>query len=273
MDIGAIDYYANFGNSFIHKAPTGVKLIFTISIILSVVITKSIIMLGSIYLLLLGHIIISGVPTIKVIILASYPAIFALIFALASWNGNWAFSLLIVLKALTASLCMVLLIVTTPYPKVFGSLKPFMPRMIFDALILTYRSIFLLLELFGNLFNALKIRGGFSSKSYLKRLKTFSSGLGFLIIRGFDLSHSYYGILNIRGYEGNLEISNPQYKCRYQDYFIIITGFLTVMLTVYCEEFQNKIFAGYFFISTIVFAAAISIRSFLKNLRRIDWVK
>jgi len=78
MDIGAIDYYANFGNSFIHRLRPGIKIIFVISLITSIVLTKSLIILCSIYFLLLALIIISKVPAIKVILLATYPAIFAM---------------------------------------------------------------------------------------------------------------------------------------------------------------------------------------------------
>ena len=267
MDIGAIDYYANFGNSFIHRLRPGIKLIFVISLITSIVLTKSLIILCSIYFFMLAFIIISKVPAIKVILLATYPAIFAIIFAVASWNGNWAFSLLIILKALSASLCMVLLIITTSYPKVFGSLKPVIPAVLFDALLLTYRSVFLLLGLLSNLLNALKIRGGFSNSNYFKRLKNFSSGLGLLVIRGFDLSQNYYGVLNIRGYAGNLIVSDTSGKEKYSDYLFIILGFSTLVLTVYCEEFDNKIIAQYFLFSSILFLGFILLKSIVYKFK------
>jgi energy-coupling factor transporter transmembrane protein EcfT len=268
MDIGAIDYYANFGNSFIHRLKPGIKIIFVVSLITSIVLTKSLIILCSIYLFLLAFIILSKVPALKVILLASYPAIFAIIFAVASWNGNWAFSLLIILKALSASLCMVLLIITTSYPRVFASLRPVIPTVLFDALLLTYRSVFLLLGLLSNLFNALKIRGGFSNKNYFKRLKNLSSGLGLLVIRGFDLSHNYYGVLNIRGYAGNLLVSEANGKEQYSDYLFIVLGFSTLVLTVYCEEFDNKIIAKYFLLLSILFLGLVLTKSLFFKLKR-----
>ncbi|NIS09722.1 MAG: hypothetical protein GWO07_13400 [Candidatus Dadabacteria bacterium] len=268
MDIGAIDYYANFGNSFIHRLGPGIKIIFVISIIASIVLTKSLIILCSIYLFLLAFIVVSKVPALKVILLAAYPAIFAVIFAFASWNGNWAFTLLIILKALSASLCMVMLIITTSYPKVFSSLRPIIPEVLFDALLLTYRSVFLLLELLSNLISALKVRGGFSNKNYLKRLKNFSSGLGFLVIRGFDLSHNYYGILNIRGYSGNFRVLSARGNEKYSDYMFILLGFCTLVLTVYCEEFDNKVIAQYFLYVSIVFLVLVILKSIVYKLMR-----
>ncbi len=267
MDIGAIDYYANFGTSRIHRLGPGVKIIFVISIIASIVITKSLIILAAIYSMLLGFVIISTVPALKVIVLAAYPAIFALIFAFASWSGNWAFTLLIILKALSASLCMVLLIITTSYPRVFSTLKPVIPAVLFDALLLTYRSIFLLLGLLSNLINALKVRGGFYSKNYIKRVKNLSSGLGLLLLRGFDLSHHYYGVLNIRGYTGNLWVSAENGIGKYSDYLFMLLGFAILVLTTYCEEFDGKITGKYFLVCSLVFLGTVLSRSIVHKIK------
>ena len=267
MDIGAIDYYANFGNSLIHRLGPGIKVIFVISLIASIVLTKSLIILGGIYFLLLGLVIISKVPAIKVILLAAYPAIFAIIFAFASWSGNRAFTLLIIMKALSASLCMVLLIITTSYPRVFSAMRPIIPGILFDALLLTYRSIFLLFGLLSNLFSALKIRGGFSNKNYFKRLKNLSSGLGLLVIRGFDLSQHYYGVLNIRGYSGNFSVSGGEDLEKLSDYLFLVLGFATLVLTVYCEEFDNKVTGAYFLISSALFLGIILLRSLVLKLK------
>ncbi len=272
MDIGAIDYYANFGESFIHRLGPGIKIIFVISIIASIVLTKSLIILGGIYFFLLGFVIISKIPALKVVLLAAYPAIFALIFAFASWSGNWAFSILIVLKALSASLCMVLLIITTSYPRVFSTLRPVVPGVIFDALLLTYRSIFLLFGLLSNLISALRVRGGFSNENYLKRLKNLSSGLGLMVIRGFDLSQHYYGVLNIRGYTGNLFVSSREGKENYLDYLFIMLGFCTLVLTVYCEEFSSKkTIAEYFLLLSIVFFGIILLKSLVLKIKGVRW--
>lgn len=239
MDIGTLDYYANFGNSFIHRTSAGFKVVFAFFLIASIIITKSIIILAGMYVLLLGLVINSGVPALKVLALASYPGIFALIFAFASWNGNWVFSALIILKALSASLCMVLIIVTTSYPKVFSVLKPLMPRLIFDALLLTYRSLILLMGLLSDLFSALTIRGGFDSPGYLRRLKNLSSGMALLVVRGFDLSQNFYGILNIRGYEGKINYSGPDSKIKFTELIFILIGSVLLILSIYSEEYNQ----------------------------------
>jgi len=227
--------------------------VFAFSLITSIIITKSIVILASIYIMLLGFVMLSGVPAIKVILLASYPGIFALLFAFASWNGSWMFSLLIILKAISASLCMVFIIVTTSYPKIFATLKPFMPRLIFDAILLTYRSIIILMELLSNLFSALRIRGGIHNSSYLRRLKNLSSGLALLVIHGFDLSHNYYGILNIRGYNGKIDYSGLNSPVKSSDFIFAVMGFTLLIFTVYTEEFKITLPGKYLLLMCILF--------------------
>lgn len=269
MDIGTLDYYANFGSSFIHKASAGFKVVFAVSLIASIIVTKSIIILASIYVLLLGFVMLSGVPALKVILLASYPGIFAMVFAFASWNGSWMFSLLIILKAISASLCMVFIIVTTSYPKVFATLKPLMPRLIFDAFLLTYRSIILLMGLLSDLFSALSIRGGFHTPSYFRKLKNLSSGLALLIIRGFDLSHNFYGVLNIRGYDGKIDYSGLNTEVKPTDFIFAITGSVILILTVYAEEFKMNLPGKYLLIICILFFIFAITKRAISNVRYI----
>lgn len=267
MDIGTLDYYANFGSSFIHKASAGFKVVFAFSLIASIIVTKSIVILAGIYVLLLGFVIMSGAPVLKVVLLALYPGIFALVFAFASWNGNWMFSVLIIFKAISASLCMILIIVTTSYPKVFAALKPLMPRLIFDAFLLTYRSIILLMELLSNLLTALSIRGGFYTPSYFRRLKNLSSGIALLVIRGFDLSHNYYDVLNIRGYEGKIDYSGLNSSAKPTDFILAITGFALLILTVYSEEFKLSLPGKYLLIICVLFFIFTIIKTAISKLR------
>ena len=89
MDVSAIDYYANHGASFLHKARAVSKILFAGLVIASVVITSDFYLLLAIYLSLLSMVIWTRLPILKIITIAAYPALFALIFAAATWNGSW----------------------------------------------------------------------------------------------------------------------------------------------------------------------------------------
>ncbi|MGQ0794132.1 MAG: energy-coupling factor transporter transmembrane component T family protein [Deltaproteobacteria bacterium] len=204
MDIGLIDYFANSGGSFLHRASPSAKLGFTAIAIASIIAAEDFIPLACIYLTLAAITALTRLPFIKILSIAAYPAIFALLFALTAWRGDWTQSAALVLKALDAALLMTIFITTTPYPAVFARISSVLPKIVAEGLFMTYRSLFILLGLMDNLLRALTVRGGFSPGAYLRNTMNFASGIGLLLIKGFDLSEKMYGVMKIRGYEGRL---------------------------------------------------------------------
>lgn len=204
MDVSSIDYYANHGTSFLHRARALSKIVFAALVIAAVVISDSFYLLLAVYISLFTVVIWTRLPVLKIASIAAYPAIFAVIFAAASWNGSWSNAGVIVLKALSAALAMVILIVTTPYPDVFSTIGPLLPKIVTEGLFLTYRSLFVLLELTDNLVKGLRVRGGLTHGRYVKNIVNFSSGIGLLLVRGLDLSEKFYGVLKVRGYSGRI---------------------------------------------------------------------
>jgi cobalt/nickel transport system permease protein len=232
LDIGTIDYWAVSKRSFLHSASPLCKIIFVVSVIASIVITNNFVVLLSIYLTLLGVVILTRLPFLKIVWIAAYPAIFAVFFAISSWDGNWITPANVILKALDAALTMVILIVTTPYPSVFSSISPFLPRIIVEGLFLTYRALFILLALMGNLIQALKIRGGLSPGRYVKNITNFASGIGLLIIRGFDLSERLYGVMSVRGYSGRIAEEETDKRFSLRDIIPIAVGLLILCVSL-----------------------------------------
>lgn len=271
MDIGAIDYFANSGNSFLHRASTKYKIIFVALVIVSVVITDDFKLLLSVYLVLTAFITLTRLPVLKIISIALYPGMFALLFAIASWNGNWIGSGVIVLKALDTALAMVLLIVTTPYPNIFAALRPLLPKIVVEGLFLTYRSIFILLELIDNLIKALRLRGGLTPGRYLKNIINFSSGIGLLLVRGFDLSERFYGVMRIRGYNGKMaEIESK--KLGKRDAAPILVGILVFALSLadYIRNDLGKYYIYALVVSILSVLITVSYTHIQKN-RGLNW--
>ncbi|MGB2692759.1 MAG: energy-coupling factor transporter transmembrane component T [Thermodesulfobacteriota bacterium] len=232
MDVAIIDYYANHGTSFLHKAKALWKIVFTALVIASIILTNELYILLGIYITLVTIAVWTKLPVSKIIIIAAYPAIFALIFAFAVWNGSWVKAGVIILKALASALAMVLLIVTTPYPDVFNVLRPFLPRVIAEGLFVTYRSVFILLELTDELIKSLKVRGGLTRRKYLKNIKNFSSGIGLLLVKGFDYSEKFYGMMNIRGYGGRVTTQRTKASINRNDVLAISIGLLIFAITI-----------------------------------------
>jgi cobalt/nickel transport system permease protein len=254
MDIGIIDYYANSGKSPLHLASPFYKIISIVLVLSSIVITNDFIVLLSTYLILAGLVILTRLPFLKIISIAAYPAIFAMLFAISSSGEGWITPATIIFKALDAALAMVILITTTPYPSVFASLSPFLPRVIMEGLFLTYRSLFILLGLMGNLLRALRIRGGLSPRRYIKNIMNVASGIGLLLIRGFDLSEKLYGVMHVRGYSGKMAEGNRKRRFSQRDTVPIATGLfiLAVSLGAKFEEDFNQ-YGIYLLLLSILF--------------------
>ena len=273
MDIGIIDYFANSGKSLLHRASPLYKIISTVFVLSSIVITNDLIVLLSIYLMLASLVILTRLPFLKIISIAAYPAIFAVLFAISSWNEDWIIPATIILKALCAALAMVILIVTTPYPSVFSSISPFLPRVILEGLYLTYRSLFILLELMGNLLQALRIRGGLNPKRYIKNISNFASGIGLLLIRGFDLSERLYGVMQVRGYSGKIAEEEGKRKLGKKDIFPIAVGLfiLSVSLGARLED-DFKLYGIYLLTLSTVFVCCSAYYVYFHNgTRGVFW--
>ncbi|MGH7908969.1 MAG: energy-coupling factor transporter transmembrane component T family protein [Thermodesulfobacteriota bacterium] len=269
MDIGIIDYFANSGGSFLHRVSPLYKIISTVFVLASIVITNDFIVLLSIYLMLTALVILTRLPYLKIISIAAYPAIFAVLFAISSWNEDWTVPVSIILKALDAALAMVLLIVTTPYPGVFASLSPFLPRVIVEGLFLTYRSLFILLGLMENLLCALIIRGGISPRRYIKNITNFASGIGLLLIRGFDLSERLYGVMHMRGYSGKMAGEERKEKFSKRDILPILVGLfiLGVSLGARFEE-SFKRYSIYLLLFSILLVFSLAFYVYFPNIIR-----
>lgn len=274
MDVSAIDYYANHGTSFLHGARSLSKIIFAGLVIASVVISSSFYLLLAVYVLLLTLVIWTRLPVLKIVTIAAYPAIFALIFAAASWNGNWLSAGVIVLKALCASLAMVILIVTTPYPGVFSSIEPVLPRIIREGLFLTYRSLFVLLELTDNLVKGLRVRGGLTHGRYIKNVVNFSSGIGLLLVRGLDISEKFYGVLNVRGYSGSISGGGRHEKTGVNDFAALLIGAL-IFAAALVIKMNGELSAYDRYIPAVSLAALVISAAYtiLPNARGRGWKK
>ena len=202
MDIAALDRWAVQGTSRIHRASPLGKLAATLLFIACVAVARDVLTLVTLYMALAALVVVARLPLRRTLTIAAYPAIFAALFAFSQWNGQWAAPVVIVLKAMNAGLAMVLLIGSTPYPQLFAIIGRTLPRVVADALLMTYRSFFLLLEAMDHLITALRLRGGLLRGRPMRTIRNLSVALGVLLVRSFDLGQRLYETLMLRGYTG-----------------------------------------------------------------------
>lgn len=202
MDIAALDRWAVQGKSRLHKASPLGKITATLLFVACVAIARDVLTLLTLYVALSALVVVARLPLRRTLMIAAYPALFAALFAFSQWNGQWATPAVIVLKAMGAGLTMVLLIGTTPYPQLFAVIGRALPRVVADALLMTYRTFFMLLESMDHLITALRLRGGLLRGRPMRTIRNLSVALGVLLVRSFDLGQRLYETLTLRGYAG-----------------------------------------------------------------------
>jgi cobalt/nickel transport system permease protein len=205
MKIADLDYYSLYGKTVFHRIPASYKLLVAFTVICSVVLIKNLTFFLILYLTLFSMIVFSKLPKMKPILLSFYSLIFVLIFIFSFHNISIENGLTIIFKVLCVSTTFAIIILTTPIIKIFEILSKFLPSFLTDALYLTYRSVFLLIDIFENLKLASYIRGSVKIRNPIKWLKYVGNSIGFLVIKSIESSEKFYDTLRIRGYSGKFQ--------------------------------------------------------------------
>ncbi len=229
MDVGAIDRSATLGTGPLRSADPRSKLVALALVLGAVLVSWNALVLASFTIALLAASVWGRLPVGLAIRLAAYPAVFALVFAFASAPDAMTASV-IVLKATTAALGAVTVVLSTPYPQVFAPLQRITPGIVGDAMLMTYRSLFILLEKFSNLLRAARLRAGLAGKNPVRSARVVFSALGGLMLYAVDLAQRDYDIMRVRGYEGRLRTTPAGSTNRLADVTILV-GSLVMLAT------------------------------------------
>lgn len=233
MDISYIDNLAHNTESIMHRASALSKVTMVALVVASVVVGASPIGLGLSLLLLILTIAVSRLPVIRVALFSGYAFFFSLIFALSQVGGGLSAKLVIVLKAVTAATALILLITTTPYPQIFGVLQAFLPAVLVDIMLVTYRSFFILLDQISNRLTAMRIRGGYSPLKIVKNLSNVGRILGGGIIHAWELSENMHDAMYVRGYSGRLPVGSSWRVIRAEDVLPLAVGLIILVMAVF----------------------------------------
>jgi cobalt/nickel transport system permease protein len=69
---------------------------------------------------------------------------------------------------------------------------------------MTYRTLFLLLDMMDNFGTAIRLRGGFSPGNIVKNSANIAKGIGALLVRAVERSSRLYAVMVVRGYNGKM---------------------------------------------------------------------
>lgn len=250
MNLAAIDSSATKGSSWLHHAAPRAKLAAFALVLSAVIVNWNALVIAAIGLLLAAVITSARVPGGLAFSLSMYPAIFAAVFAFSAAPDTIT-GATIILKAIVAALTAVTLILTTPYPQVFAPLQKVMPTIVGDAMLMTYRSAFLLLGKFANLLTAIRLRSGLSSGQPVKNAKAITRALGGLLLYSIDLAQRDHDIMRLRGYEGRLRVTPSQGRSFYADIALVAAAFLLAGAAVAARAYADA-FNPYSWIAPVV---------------------
>ena len=223
MDIARVDSSATRGTSSLHKAVPAAKLTAFALVLAAVVASSNVLIVASLALLLVALVVWQRLPWRPMLLLAGYPALFAAIYAFAAQAG-WLTAALIVAKAVSAALAAVLLMFTTPYPQVFAPVQAVVPAIIGDALLMTYRSLFLLIEKFGHTLTAVRLRAGVTGTNPFRSAATVTRALGGVLLYSIDLSQRTHDVMHLRGYDGRLAVTPQPSVSRALDATVVLVA-------------------------------------------------
>lgn len=266
MDIGRVDRIAVQGTSALHRTGPVAKLAAFALVLVAVVASVNLLLVLAVAVSLLTVAVALRLPLRPLLSLAAYPAFFAALFALAVAPGIIP-GMLIVTKAMTAALAAVLLMLTTPYPQVFAPLQKAVPGVIGDALLMTYRSFFLLLERFEHVFTAARLRAGLVGARPARSAMAFTRSLGGVLLYSIDLSQRTYDVMHLRGYDGRLVVSVRRGERRSLDAAVLATA-AVITATALSWRYAWQHLTRYAWIPLLAAVAALGLAAITTPLRR-----
>jgi energy-coupling factor transporter transmembrane protein EcfT len=225
VNIARVDASATRGTSALHRAIPTAKLIAFAFVLTGVVASSNVLVVVGIALTLVAVIVALRLPWRPMLLLAFYPGIFAAIYAFAVATDALS-AALVISKAVTAALVAVSLMFTTPYPQVFAPIQRVLPAVIGDALLMTYRSLFLLLEKFGHTLTAVRLRAGIVGVNPIRSAATITRALGGVLLYSIDLSQRTHDVMYLRGYDGRLAVTGQPSVSIALDRSVAIAGVL-----------------------------------------------
>lgn len=231
MHIGSVDESATLGRSWVHTASPVAKLLAFALVLAATVVSWNVLVLAGLLILLVATTTTARLRPGLTYALAAYPALFAGVFAFAS-APDVPTGLVIIMKAAVAGLAAVSVILTTPYPQVFAPIQRIVPGIVGDALLMTYRSTFLLLDKFANLLTAIRLRAGLRGGHPVRTARATSQALGGLLLYSFDLSQRDYDVMRLRGYQDRLKTSLPRSTAPIRDVFLLVAAALALVTSV-----------------------------------------
>lgn len=223
MRIADVDLIATSGRSPLHRAAPPAKLWAFACVLAAVLVNNNALVLAGIAAALAAVVVATRLPGRPLAMLAAYPAFFAAVFA-ATTSAGPLDAAVVVAKAVTSALAALVIVFSTPYPQMLAPVQRLVPRVLSDALLLTYRSLFLLVEKLEHLVRAARLRAGLAAGRPVASARSAMLALGGLLLYSLDLSQRTYDVMRVRGYEGRLRVATRSSRSPVLDVAVMGAG-------------------------------------------------
>lgn len=248
-DFDLITYYSENYRSVLSRASPWTKLIALIFIILILTIAQSVELLVGLYALILLLYWQSNLPLKKLFDWCLLPILFVLsLVVLLMWNEpgvplfslrfSW-FSLTLtdnglmllirlLLKALISMTSSLLLLMTTKYAHFSSIIYRIFPSPLDQIFLMSYRFLFITLDMVDSMVRAFKSRGGGFVRSISRQSQTFAEIFALVFIRSYDRAERVSKAMESRGYDGTYTAATEVQQVRPVEYIILLALFFTV---------------------------------------------
>ncbi len=183
IDVARIDHWAASGSGAFHRASPVAKVVFVLLVVSAAVVSKNPYPLIAGYGALVIVAALSGLPWSRVMVLSWYAAVFAILYSL-SLRGGFLIAGALHHEGDHAVLCRADAYREHALSEDIFPDQPVLPEIIAAGLFMTYRTLFILLDMMDNFAAAIRLRGGFSPGSLYKNSANISKGIGMLLVTG-----------------------------------------------------------------------------------------
>lgn len=204
MDLYYIDYVSVSNRSWLHRLPVAVKMP-ALVVIIAVLLWLRYALLDAVLVgLVLVLALTARVPMKIFLPLMLYPVVFLLVLFLSVNGLRLSAILLIGFRAFAIAGSVVLFLLTTSFPAIFGALSRVLPGPLVAALFFTYRALFIISDSITNVRTGLHLRGGIDWKRPIFSVHNFGMILGHLLVDSIDTSERMADGLRIRGFQNRI---------------------------------------------------------------------
>ncbi len=214
MRLLSIDHAATSGTSWLHRASIADKVSMPLAAFGVAAISSSPAPLVSFYAVLILVAWSASLPIARIVMATILPVPMVGLYALSQWQSEWSVVAVILAKGMVTVGASLLMVLTTPAPDLLAGPTRWMPAILSQSLVLTYRAVFVLWDRLESVRRAIQVRGGIrhrrthglpwdASGTPLVRLPQVGGiVVGTAVIRAIDLSAAYEDGLRLRGYRG-----------------------------------------------------------------------